>query len=241
MAGSVGRGEGFGRAAGDRRSRLSRRGRSVACGALVAICATKSPRPRPGGGVRAGFVREARGRRREGHGEVRETPGTSPWREGDGAVGKTAPASVRCLFAYAVQATNGASGRRRFPQEAIRLRDVPGISLPSLPKTCRPCDVSPQGHRPCASSPRKTSQPGRFGGGLSLPGPPPKRPGARTPAAAARTLARPRPQRPGPSPVPRRNGPNPRPSRCPYASGSSLGGICGGTVGAALPFSASRR
>src|SRR6185312_16313088 len=62
--------------------------------------------------------------------------------------------------------------RRRGHGDVWRLRAVPDV-----PATCRPCDVSPQGHRPRASSPRKTSRPGRLGGGLSLPGSPPRRPG----------------------------------------------------------------
>ena len=59
--------------------------------------------------------------------------------------------------------------------------------------TPHPCDVPSPNATSLRKSLRKTIRPGRFGGGLSLPGPPPKRPGPSPGAQRTEPSADPRP------------------------------------------------
>ena len=158
--------------------------------------------PGPWGEVR---VRVPCGSRREARGEVRETRGTSRLSRRD-ATGGVAPRAASDFTCHIWRVKSDAAGAVMGMCGASV--PFPDISVRPSPAMRRPCDFSLQGH-PCAipgiclcasspagtpslrQSPPKTSRPGRLGGGLSLPGSPPRRPGL---------------------PSPGRRGPDPRPS-----------------------------
>jgi hypothetical protein len=109
-------------------------------------------------------------------------------------------------------------------------RPAGGVEVSPLPGD-RDVPVPSPGERGISVTPLpQGSRPGRLGGGHSLPGSPPRRPGRRSPIGPARTLTRPHPFPPEPSPVPgltartltrpRPNRPNPRPGRQPYPAAS---------------------
>jgi hypothetical protein len=149
-------------------------------------------RVRASDGVRARFVRETRGRRRERHLDARETPETPRllMRRHTCPIGQRFAVERRLLY------TQVKLHRATWTPGPRTLRRDVSVTFPASP-----CRLSPERAVPAPALPQNLGT-RRFGGGHSLPGSPPKRPGLS-----------PRPQRPGPSPVPRGPGPNPHPSR----------------------------
>jgi hypothetical protein len=125
-------------------------------------------------GARARFMREARGRRRERHRDVRKTSGTSPWREGDVEVGKSplAPVVACSPMRYKRQPERRAGAY--LPKKAC-LSGAFWAHPWRLPGTCRPCAGSPTRPRVPGVSEAATACPGRLRNARDA-GPPPLRP-----------------------------------------------------------------
>ena len=148
------------------------------------------------------------GSRREAHGEVRETPGTSRLlrREATGALVPRPPSA----FTPDICGVNADA-----PGGVMWMRAV-SVTFPALLLLA----VSPRRRAVPVPSPRRDTVP--------APAPPAKPPDPGVSEAASACPGRlrnarapePRPQRPGPSPVPRRSGPDPHPS--PAATARTL-------------------
>jgi hypothetical protein len=172
----------------------------------------------------AGSVREVRvripcGSRWEAHREARKTSRTPLFfmRRHIGPIGQRF--AVERKSVYTPLTLHGTPLEPRPTASSVsssrRPGDVPRISVPYLPATCRPCaipaqvrrpcDVSPQGHRLGASLPAKPRDPGVSEAASACPGRLRDARGPPSPAAPARTLTV--PGRKGPSPSrPRRPG-----------------------------------
>src|SRR6185312_6090503 len=158
------------------------------------------------GRVRGGRrrVRVPCGSRGEAHDEECETRGTPRLfrRDATGGVAPRAASDFTChIWRVKSDAAGGVMG-------------MCGASVPfptSLPRAVPA--TSPRRDTVPAPVLPETSRPGRLGGGLSLPGSPPGRPGPPSPAAGARTLAVPGRAGPGPPRLPRQGPRQPEPGQ----------------------------